>query len=130
MGTMERRPLPAVHDGRWSTYDVSVLKKMGGKLRTDRTPSKATITNKTRPAGSFSSSYPGRAPCRLGVLCICLFSDDNNGNSCGFEAILRDGSFWSLPGDQFTDPARIHSAPPPIFSLGIFLLQILLRNYS
>ncbi len=70
---MERRPLPAVRDVRWSTYDVSVLKKMGGggKMRTDRTPSKATITNKTRPAGSFSSSYPGRAPCRLGVLCIC-----------------------------------------------------------
>jgi hypothetical protein len=43
-------------DGRWSTYDVSVLKKMGRKMRTDRTPSKATITNKTRTAGSFSSS--------------------------------------------------------------------------
>jgi hypothetical protein len=63
-----RRPLSAVRDltlsavrdltrdGRWSSYDVSVLKKMGGKMRTDRTPSKATITNKTRPAGSFSSS--------------------------------------------------------------------------
>ena len=34
----------------------------GGEMRTGRTPSKATITNKTRPAGSFSSSYsqPGR----------------------------------------------------------------------
>jgi hypothetical protein len=46
-----RRPLPAVRDltrdGRWSTYNVSVLKKMGGKIRTDRTPSKATVTNKT-----------------------------------------------------------------------------------
>ncbi len=34
-------PLPAVRDltrdGRWSTYDVSVLKKMGGKMRTART---------------------------------------------------------------------------------------------
>jgi hypothetical protein len=33
-GPMGRRPLPAVRDltrdGRWSTYDVSVLKKMGG----------------------------------------------------------------------------------------------------
>ena len=52
--------LPTVRDltrdGRWSTYDVSVLKKMGRKMRTDRTPSKATITNKPRPAGSFSSS--------------------------------------------------------------------------
>ncbi len=27
-----------------------------GKVHTDRTHSKATITNKTRPAGSFSSS--------------------------------------------------------------------------
>ncbi len=43
-------------DGRWSTYNVSVPKKMGGKMRIDRTPSKATITNKTRPDGSFSSS--------------------------------------------------------------------------
>jgi hypothetical protein len=38
------------------SYDVSVLKKKAGKMRTDRTPSKATIINKTRPAGSFSSS--------------------------------------------------------------------------
>ncbi len=59
---MGRRPLPAVRDltrdGRWSTYDVSVLKKMGGggEMITDRTPSNATITNKTLPAGSFSSS--------------------------------------------------------------------------
>ena len=47
---MGRRPLPAVRDltrdGRWSTYDVSVS-KMGGKMRTDRTPYKATITNKS-----------------------------------------------------------------------------------
>ncbi len=103
---MERRPLPALRDGRWSTYDVSVLKKMGGKMRTDRTPSKATITNKTRPAGSFSSSWPGRTPCRLGFLCICLFSDGNNGSFCGFEAILRARSFWSLPGDQFTSQTQ------------------------
>ncbi len=38
---MGRRPLSAVRDltrdGRWSTYDVNVLKKMGGKMRTDRT---------------------------------------------------------------------------------------------
>ncbi len=57
-GNLGHRPLPAVHDltrdGRWSTYDVSVLKKMGGGVHTERTPSKtATITNKTRPAGSF-----------------------------------------------------------------------------
>ncbi len=44
----------------------------------------------------------------------------NNGSFCGFEAIERARSFWSLPGDQFTDPARIHNAPPPIFSLGIY----------
>jgi hypothetical protein len=64
--------LPAVsdltRDNRWSTYDVSVLKKIGGKMRTDSTPSKATITNKTRPAGSFSSSY----------VHICLFSGFSN----------------------------------------------------
>jgi hypothetical protein len=55
---MGRRPLPAVRDltrdGRWSTYDVSVLKKMGGgKMRTDRTPSKATITTKLARLGHF-----------------------------------------------------------------------------
>ncbi len=75
---MGHRPLPAVRDltrdVRWSTYDVSVLKKMGVKMRTDRKPSKATITNKTSPAGSFSSSQPGGPPCRPGVLCIYLFS--------------------------------------------------------
>jgi hypothetical protein len=32
-------------------------------MRTNRLPSKATIINKTRPAGSFSSSYPGGPPC-------------------------------------------------------------------
>jgi hypothetical protein len=59
-------PLPAVRDltrdDRWSTYDVSVLNlshvsfpgkyaRMGNTLK-----SKDTITNKTRLAGSFSSS--------------------------------------------------------------------------
>jgi hypothetical protein len=38
-------------------------------MRTHATPSKlATITNKTRPTGSFSSSWPGGQPCRPGVL--------------------------------------------------------------
>ncbi len=31
-------------------------------------PSKATISNKTHLAGSFSSSWPGGPPCRPGVL--------------------------------------------------------------
>ena len=49
--------LLCVIDGRRSTYDVSVRKKMGdGEVRTNRIPSKATITNKTLQAGSFSSS--------------------------------------------------------------------------
>jgi hypothetical protein len=42
-------------------------------MRTFRTPSKSTITNKTRPAGSFSSS----AACRCSMYTlysICLFS--------------------------------------------------------
>jgi hypothetical protein len=43
-------------------------------MRTHGKHSKANITNKTRPAGSFSSSEPGRPPCRPGVLCMCLFS--------------------------------------------------------
>jgi hypothetical protein len=65
-------------DGWLSTYDVSVhkLSKVGfipGKMRTHGTPSKATITNKTRPAGSFSSSLTGGPPCRPGVLCF-IFS--------------------------------------------------------
>ncbi len=79
--SVRRRPLPAVCDftpvGIWSTYDVSVLKKRGGGMRTDRTPSKATITNKTRQAKSFSSWQPAGALCRAGVLCICLFSGTN-----------------------------------------------------
>jgi hypothetical protein len=61
---MGRRPSPAVRDfnrdGRRNTYDVNVRKKMGGEYAQrqdqDRTPSKATITNKSRQAGSFSSS--------------------------------------------------------------------------
>jgi hypothetical protein len=41
-------------------------------MRTHGTPSTASITNKTNkthPAGSFSSSWPGGPPCRPGVLC-------------------------------------------------------------
>ncbi len=52
---MGRRPLPAARDltrdGRWSTYDVSVLKKMEGKMRTDRTTSKAPASLAGRLAG-------------------------------------------------------------------------------
>ncbi len=56
-------PLPAVRDltrdGRLSPYDERVLKlikvSFWGKYARG-TPSKATNTNKTRPAGSFSSS--------------------------------------------------------------------------
>jgi hypothetical protein len=52
------RPLPAVHDftrdGRRSTWDVSVRKKMRGICA--ETGYQATISNKSRPAGSFSSS--------------------------------------------------------------------------
>ncbi len=52
-------PLPAVCD---STLEdrLSVLKlskvSYPGNMRTHGTPSKATITNNTRPVGSFSSS--------------------------------------------------------------------------
>jgi hypothetical protein len=58
---MGRRPLPAVRDftwdGKWSTYYVSVCKKMEVEYaQRPRLPSKATISNKSRPAGSFSSS--------------------------------------------------------------------------
>ncbi len=57
---MGRQPLPAVRDftrdGRLSTYDVIVHKKLGGNMRRDRLPSIATISNKSRPAVSFSSS--------------------------------------------------------------------------
>jgi hypothetical protein len=56
-------PLTAVRDltrdGRLSTYYESVLKLSKVSFRgkcTHGTPSNATITNKTRPAGSFSSS--------------------------------------------------------------------------
>ncbi len=85
--TIPHWPLPAVRDltrdGRWSTDDVSVLKLptvqwfITGKMRTHGKHSKATITNKTRPAGSFSSRKPGGPPCRPGVLCLCLFSGYN-----------------------------------------------------
>ncbi len=37
-------------------------------MRKHGTPSKAIITNKTRPAGSFFSSQTGGPPCRPGVL--------------------------------------------------------------
>jgi hypothetical protein len=63
--TIPHWPLPAVCDltryGRWSTYYVSVLKlsnvSFGGKCaRMGNTLKLSFITNKTRPAGSFSSS--------------------------------------------------------------------------
>ena len=92
--TMGRRPLPAVRDlaldGRWSTYDVSVLKKMGGKMRTDRTPSKATITNKTCPAGSFSSIYPGPVQCSVYTYFL-----------------------WSHPPYSYIPIGKIPPPPPP-----------------
>ncbi len=44
-----------------------------GKMRTHEKHSTATITNKTRPAGS---SEPVGPPCRPGVLFICLFYGD------------------------------------------------------
>jgi hypothetical protein len=114
---MGRQPLPAVRDltrdGRWSTYDVSVRKKMGGgDMRRDRLLSTATISNKSRPAGSFSSSLPGGAPCRPGVLCICLFSGENcvslKISRCFFFndkqqfKMFSTGSAWTSPGAATT----------------------------
>jgi hypothetical protein len=50
---MGRRSLPVVcdftRDGRWSTHDVSVRKKMGGKMRTDGVPSPTNLA----PLGHF-----------------------------------------------------------------------------
>ncbi len=75
---MGRRPLPAVRDlsdGRWRTNDVSVLKKIGRKMRMriDRTPSKATITNKLARLGHFP---PGSQAGRLDgpVFLLYVFS--------------------------------------------------------
>ncbi len=56
--TIPHWPLPAVpdliRDGRLGTQAVQGF--IPGEMRTHGTPSKATITNKTRPAGSFSFS--------------------------------------------------------------------------
>jgi hypothetical protein len=80
--TMVRRPLPAVRDlprdGRWSTYVVSVLKKMGGRCSQTRNPPKLSPTKLARLGHFPSASQAGR----LGgpvfyVYCICLFSGNN-----------------------------------------------------
>ncbi len=69
---MGRRPLPAVRDftrdGRWSTYDVSVRKKMGGRCAETGYPLKLLSPTNLARLGPFPPA------CRPGVLCICLFS--------------------------------------------------------
>jgi hypothetical protein len=50
VGSISRGPTPGIHD-------VNVRKKMGGRCAQTGYPLKLrTITNKSRPAGSFSSS--------------------------------------------------------------------------
>jgi hypothetical protein len=64
-------------DGVLSTYDVSVRKKMGGNMRRDRLPSKATISNKSRRPrlGHFPpASQAGRLAGPVFYVHICLFS--------------------------------------------------------
>jgi hypothetical protein len=64
---MGRRPLSAVRDftrdDRWSTYDISGRKKMGGggDMRRGRFPSKATINTNLARLGHFPpASQAGR----------------------------------------------------------------------
>jgi hypothetical protein len=74
---MGRRPLPAVRDrvvrdltrgGRWSTYDVSVLKKMKGRCAQTGHPLKLPSPTKLARLGHFPPAS------RPGDLSICLFS--------------------------------------------------------
>jgi hypothetical protein len=63
--SMRRRPLPAVPDltrhGRWSTYDVSVLKKMGGRCAQTAPPLKLLSPTKLAWLGHFPpASQAGR----------------------------------------------------------------------
>jgi hypothetical protein len=72
-------------------------------MRLHGTPSKATNTNKTRPAWSFSSSWPGGPPCRPGVLYdVYLFS------GCGagimFTLLPLFDLVYCVPGATFTAP--------------------------
>jgi hypothetical protein len=62
---MGRRPLPAVRDftreSRWSTYDVSVLKKMGGRCAQTGHPLKLPSPIKLARLGHFPpASQVGR----------------------------------------------------------------------
>jgi hypothetical protein len=59
------RPLPAVRDftrdGRWSTYDVSVLKKMGGRCAQTEHPVRLPSPTKLARLGHFPpASQAGR----------------------------------------------------------------------
>jgi hypothetical protein len=63
--TMGHRPLPAVRDftrdGRWSTYDVSVLKKMGGRCAQTGNPLKLPSPTNLARLGHFPpASEAGR----------------------------------------------------------------------
>ncbi len=88
-----------------------------GKMRTHGKQPKKTITNKTRPAGSFSSSKPGGPPCRPGVLYIFLFSvctykKTSMGSLCSFcsyfvcryielsSSILQVNRLWRIKETQ------------------------------
>jgi hypothetical protein len=71
---MGRRPLPAVRDftreGRWSTYDVSVLKLYNVSFR-------GSYHHQQNSPGWViflqQLSKPDRAPCRPGVLYVQLY---------------------------------------------------------
>jgi hypothetical protein len=68
---MGRRPLPGVRDftrdGRWSTYNVSVLKKMGGRCAQTGHPLKLPLPTKLTRLGHFS---PASTLQRKSHLCI------------------------------------------------------------
>ncbi len=85
-------------------------------MRTDRTPSKATITNKTSPAGSFSSSWPGRTPSRLGFLYAYVIS--LMGTMEAFEALRQYCAMEASGASQGTN-----SQTQPGFT-------VLLRQFS
>ena len=110
--TMGRRPLPAVRDftrdGRWSTYDVSVCKKLGGKWRKDRLPSIATISNKSRTAVSFSKQV-GRLASPVFYVYVFSLVHRRTFSFEGSISLAKLGLYLRILGPRFCTPTLLAS---------------------
>ncbi len=118
---MGRRPLPAVRDlardGRWSTYDVSVLNKMGGRCAQTRHHLKLPSPTKLARLGHFP---PINQAGRLAgpVFYVCVFSQVGSlGSFCHYKRCLSFLGCSSQPSTKYNFSRRtlVHlvMAPSP-----------------